>query len=83
MIEVAICDNDIAVTADIEKMLQIISEKQKVKIEIDIFFEGVALENYIVQGKRYDLIYLDTKMHKKNGIEIARDIRKCDKNVLL
>ena len=83
MLEIAICDDETLVTAQIEKMLEEVTEESVTKIEVDVFYDGSSLVEHIERGKRYDIIYLDIEMTKQNGIDAARNIRKMDKKVLI
>lgn len=64
MLEIAVCDDDILIAADIEKMLEKLSLIVAIKVEIDVFYDGSTLVDYIKKGKRYDIIYLDIEMQK-------------------
>ena len=81
MLEIAVCDDETLITAQIEKMLEEITEESVTKIEVDVFYDGSSLVEHISQGKRYDIIYLDIEMTKQNGIDAAWNIRKLDKKV--
>ena len=83
MLEIAICDVETLETSNIEKMLEDLATKVATKINIDVFYDGSTLVDYINRGKRYDLIYLDIEMEKQNGVDAARIIRKLDRNVLI
>ena len=83
MLEIAICDDETLETSNIEKMLEDLATKVATKINIDVFYDGSTLVDYINRGKRYDLIYLDIEMEKQNGVDAARIIRKLDRNVLI
>lgn len=83
MLEIAICDGETLETSNIEKMLEDLATKVATKINIDVFYDGSTLVDYINRGKRYDLIYLDIEMEKQNGVDAARIIRKLDRNVLI
>ena len=84
MIKIAVCDDEQLVTSDIEEKLRRISQKANVSIDIDVFFDGAALTDYILSQKaKYDIIYIDIKMKNETGIDTARKIRQFDKDVLL
>lgn len=83
MLEIAICDDEKLVTANIEKMLEALSAETDTKVNIDVFYDGSTLVNHIKNGKRYDLIYLDIEMAQQNGVDAAREIRLVDINVLI
>lgn len=78
MINIAICDDDVATTATIEEMLYTTAEKQGISVNCDVFFDGSTLVENICQGVFYDLIYLDIEMHKVNGIGAAELIREME-----
>lgn len=82
MIEIAICDDEVYMTSEIEEMLHNLCELYSVTVEIDVFYDGETLVDYIEKGTNYDIIYLDIEM-KQNGVEAARRIRKKDTNVLI
>lgn len=84
MIKIAVCDDEEIVTSDIEERLRRISKKTNVSIDIDVFFDGATLSDYILsQNTKYDIIYIDIKMKNENGVDTARKIRQFDKDVLL
>ncbi|MBS6170882.1 LytR/AlgR family response regulator transcription factor [Mediterraneibacter gnavus] len=83
MIEIAICDDEIIITSKIENTLVQLSEEMGIKVEIDVFYDGKTLVNYIKSGKKYDLIYMDIEMTEQNGISAANEIREIDKKVFL
>lgn len=83
MIKVAICDDTVSVTAEIEEMLMHIKKKKKIDIDTEVFFDGKTLCEQIEKGSKYDLIYLDIKMHEMNGIDAAKIIRKKDMKTIL
>lgn len=51
MIEIAICDDEIVITSKIENILEELSEEMGIKVEIDVFYDGKTLVNYIKDGK--------------------------------
>lgn len=83
MINIAICDDEISTTSELEAEICKAAKKNGIGINIDIFFDGSTLENYIKSGHRFDLIYLDIEMKIKNGIDVAKEIRRLDYNVLI
>lgn len=83
MIEIAICDDEIVITSKVENILEELSEEMGIKVEIDVFYDGKTLVNYIKDGKKYDLIYMDIEMREQDGISAASEIREIDKKVFL
>ena len=83
MIDIAICDDKVSFTSSIENLILGLGKKYNQDIDTDIFFGGDPLVDYIKNGKRYDLIYLDIEMIGRNGVDIAYEIRQYDRNVLI
>lgn len=83
MITIAICDDENTITNQIETLLYDISQRESIPVEIDIFYSGSKLTEHILEGKKYDLIYLDIQMDSGDGITTAENIRKTDENALL
>ncbi len=84
MIKIAICDDDIKVTSQLETIIEENVKKYGVRIENDIFFDGRELVQHIEnQQPEYDLIFLDIEMKHMDGLETARRIREKNQAVLL
>lgn len=83
MLYVAICDDNLQISRQIEQYLLEISRSRGIGITIELFEDGLALETEIMEGTRYDMIYLDIQMKYKDGIETAQAIRQIDKTVIL
>lgn len=84
MIRIAICDDDKQMTSELEKIVGQCTEEMAVKPEVDIFFDGKKLIEYIEkQHTEYDIIFLDIEMKQLNGMETAQWIRERDRFVLL
>lgn len=82
MISVAVCDDENAITTQIETLLDDVAKRNGILIETDVFYSGHTLEQQIFAGKKYDLIYLDIQMENGDGIATAEAIRKTDENAL-
>ncbi|MFI3213248.1 MAG: LytTR family DNA-binding domain-containing protein [Eubacteriales bacterium] len=82
MIKIAICDDDIHITFQIEDLIH---EFEKLnEFEIEVYSSGEELLRGInEQNERYDLIFLDVEMGVLNGIDTAHEIRKLDKYCLI
>lgn len=76
MINIAICDDDRAVTESIEKLLYEIAAESNVAIRCESFYGGAALAEVISEQHSYfDLIYLDIEMNDMDGIHTALLLR--------
>lgn len=83
MINIAICDDDIAATGKIESMLHKIAKNNFILIDTDVFWDGKGLADAVEKENYYDIIFLDIEMGQENGITAARRIREKDKSVLI
>ena len=83
MLNIAICDDDIQTTGEMECLIQRISKQNFVDIETEVFWNGESLVNAIIKENKFDIIYLDIEMEKEDGISAAKRIRMYDKNVLI
>lgn len=83
LLKIAICDDNIPFTSEIEHLLLLISQKYGIHIDINIFFDGSTLYNKIQAGLIFDLIYLDIEMKKLDGIKTAHLIRNLQLPTLL
>lgn len=78
--KIAICDDDKKICSQIENILLDYSNKNFLKIEIDVFFSGEGLLSYLAQGNFCDLVYLDIEMGEINGVKVGLQIRKVMKD---
>lgn len=83
MLRIAICDDDAHFTGELDTLLHKKATFMNLQLETEVYFDGLTIENKILKGSRFDLIFLDIEMEKVNGIEAARHIREIDKAVLL
>lgn len=83
MLSIAICDDNVPTTGQMEMLIQKIAKRSFISTEIEVFWDGASLVNSVAEGKNFDIIYLDIEMENINGIEAAKKIRLFDKNVLI
>lgn len=83
MINIAVCDDDPEITKSIYKLLMHYQNDKDIDISVDLFYDGSGLKRSVINGKKYDLIYLDIEMKQMNGIATAKYIRSIDTTVLL
>ena len=69
MINIAICDDDIAATGKIESMLHKIAKNNFILIDTDVFWDGKGLADAVEKENYYDIIFLDIEMGQENGIK--------------
>lgn len=72
MFKVAICDDDKLICSEIEKIIHDYNKN----IEIDIFYSGERLYNFLKDKNYYNLIFLDIEMEILNGVNVGKKIRE-------
>lgn len=80
---IAICDDDVKMTSELEYKLLNFAKQLVWNVEIDIFLDGRELLEYIAQGNEYDLLFLDIEMKDLDGIQTAQALRKNDPHLIL
>lgn len=75
MLRIAICDDDNAICSEIEETILTFSKKSKCDIEVDIFYRGEELIQYIKNKKTFDLIFLDIELDGITGVTVSKKIR--------
>lgn len=83
MLKIAICDDNILITTEIESLLEVIKHRENIHLDIDIYFDGSSLVEKISSGITYDLIYMDIEMENLDGIQAAHLIRSLQLPTLL
>jgi len=85
MVMIAICDDDLKIGAELERMLIDICETLSVKHEVEVFYTGETLYKAIESGAHYDLIFLDIEFAQNeiNGMEVGRLIRDVRHNYMV
>lgn len=78
--DIAICDDDKVISAELERMILGYSRQNIISVDIDVYLDGTALMQAMEQGEHYDLIFLDIEMQKQSGIETGRWIREIMRN---
>lgn len=77
MLKISICDDDKSVCAELEKIINKIGQTIDVDIDVDIFYSGETLLNYLINNKYYyDLIFLDIELNLMNGVDVGKKIRE-------
>lgn len=78
MINIAVCDDDIQITDQMQEIITQYKMEKKEDIVCDIFHNG---ESLLEGEKEYDILFLDIKMDKLDGFETAKRLRKRNKTV--
>ncbi len=80
MLLIAVCDDIPIECADIAKQIETILKQSNTDFMIKKFFGGLEL---IQSRESFDIIFLDIKMPNINGMELAKQIRKQDRQSLI
>lgn len=76
MIQIAICDDDMTTTSQIEEYIMQIEIEQHIQVQYRIFFDGKSFMQSVESGEAYDLIYLDVEMPLRNGIGCCKETKR-------
>lgn len=74
--QVAICDDDIGCCSQIEKWLIDYGKREKIEINVELFYSAETLLRDIKNKCWFDVIFLDIELPEKTGIELGYEIRK-------
>lgn len=76
MLRIAICDDNNSICSEIEKIILNYQKYSCVKFDINVFYTGEALINFIKNENDFDLIFLDIELGTTTGIEVGSKIRQ-------
>lgn len=83
MIKVAICDDDYLIAHKIENIIWTTCNREKIKVDTEVYYNGITLAQEVCTGQKFDLIYLDIEMENGDGISAAKSIRRKDENAII
>ena len=75
MYNIGICDDGKNTCASIEEMVLQYAEKNRLKIDTQVWNSGEELCRYLEQGGHLDILFLDIELIKLTGIEVGDFIR--------
>ncbi len=81
MFDIAICEDDRYQQGELEEMLYAIGRKRKIQLEITVYGSGEDLLEEVRRGSRFDVICMDIELEDMNGINVAEELRRCDKTL--
>ena len=75
---IAICDDEVAVTGELETKLEEMLNNMNIEYDIEVFYSGAKLIKAIESSQHYDLIFLDIEFaeHEINGVQVGSLIRE-------
>lgn len=81
MLNIAIVDDEKAYIDQIQEYITQYGQEKNREIQTEVFLDGDSLLNG--DNRRFDIILLDIEMGEKNGMDVAREIRKTDQDVVI
>lgn len=75
MYNIGICDDGENICTSIENMLLRYAEEKTVQVEMQAWYTGEGLRDYLAQGNHLDILFLDIELFKMTGIEVGNYIR--------
>lgn len=81
MIEIAICDDSFASVDKLKKALENFANKFDFKYIVHEIYSAHELLNFSLD--KIDILFLDVEIDKESGIELAREIRKMNAEILI
>lgn len=75
MYKVAICDDEIGICNHLESYIEKYMEAHYISTEVDVFYTGETLCDYLEGNNEIDLIFLDIELPKANGVEVGQFVR--------
>lgn len=77
-INIAICDDEKVQVELLERYVINWAKENNIKVEIELFYNAESFDFAWSMDKKYNILLLDIEMPGKNGIELAKRIRKID-----
>ena len=75
MYHIGICDDGINICTSIENMLLQCGAEKNIQLDINIWYTGEGLKDYLEQGNHLDILFLDIELFRMTGIEVGDYIR--------
>lgn len=79
ILNIAICDDENIQVELLHKYVTNWANDRNIKIQVETFYSAESFEFNWSMDKKYNILLLDIEMSGKNGIELAKNIRKEDK----
>ncbi len=82
-IKIVVCDDDQTSMEQIKGLLHAYGREKEIRMDIHTYTSALEVQEALTAGEleNADLLMLDIMMEGKNGIELAEDIRKKDRNI--
>jgi DNA-binding LytR/AlgR family response regulator len=76
IIRIAICDDEKSVCADLEMKLAAAAMKLNIEVEVESWYSGEQLCDFLSKGNSKDIVFLDIKLTGLSGIGVGHYIRE-------
>lgn len=80
MLRIAICDDEIELCSNLERIVGSYLRSRSIQFEIDVFFSANSTLEHLDKECSYDILFLDIEMQGLSGIEVGKKIRNDYKN---
>ncbi|MFI3115518.1 MAG: LytTR family DNA-binding domain-containing protein [Clostridia bacterium] len=80
MLKIAICDDNVSISTEVEQIISEYAKEKELKFDISVFNKGENMIKFIKREHNFDLIFLDIELGTTTGVEIGTIIRQelCD-----
>lgn len=75
MYNIGICDDGKNICASIENMILQYAKENRVDVDIQVWYSGENLREYLRQGNHIDILFLDIELFELSGTEVGNFIR--------
>ena len=76
MYNIGICDDGKNTCASIEEMVLQYAEKNRLKIDTQVWNSGEELCRYLEQGGHLDILFLDIHLGEEDGLELLKELKE-------
>jgi len=82
-INIAVCDDCHQQTEYMKMLVNKWANEKNIKITVDMFESAENFKSDWNENKASDILLLDIQMSGQNGVELARDLRRTDENLII
>ena len=72
---IGICDDEKGTCAALENMIYEYGEKQRIKVDISVWYTGESLCKFLKKENTLDILFLDIELISTDGIKVGNYIR--------
>ena len=76
MYNIGICDDGMKYCSQFERMVLDYAERKGIEVDINVWYSGETLCEYLKSGKHLDILFLDIELLNITGIEVGNYIRE-------